>query len=132
MTVYAVTVCREAPLSSEFGLAYATKLFGEETIADLPRYVRGPRKGQIKAWLIWEKAEKGGWHRTYGVTRPGLVGAYIAAGSGDPTALRGTWMGRINELRGSRAVLSAEYRAQEAVNEIVRGEHNRQWVGEQA
>lgn len=110
MTVRAKLTTREAPLFSEFGLAYATKLFGQETIDDLPRYQRGPKKGQIKAWLIWSKAESGGWMQQIGVVRPGLVFAYISGNAGGPVALRAMWMGRVQELRGHRDVLSAAYR----------------------
>lgn len=83
MTVRARVVTKMAPLSSEFGLSYATKLFGAEALADLPRYIRGPKKGQIKAWLHWMKAESGGWYRrdlrdTGRVLRPGLVEAHIS------------------------------------------------------
>jgi hypothetical protein len=112
MTVYARIVRRTAPLfDGGFGTTYAAKLFGEETLAALPRYVRGPRKGQIKAWLIWEKAESGGWDGNLGaVVRPGLVRAWISGMYNGDMALRAQWMGRVQELRGHRDVLNAAYR----------------------
>jgi hypothetical protein len=108
--VRAVIVTRSAPLHSEFGFSYATKLFGEEAIASLPRYQRGPHKGEIKAWLVWEKAEKGGWSQKYGVVRPGLVWARIAATAYSEMPLYGTWMGRTEALSGHRDVLTEAYR----------------------
>jgi hypothetical protein len=112
MTTRAKLIRRCSPISSEFGLTYATKLFGQETIDDLPRYVRGPKKGQIKAWLVWEKAESGGWDARYGVCRPGIVHAHISGQYDGQMALRAMWMGRVQELSGQRGVLSAEYREQ--------------------
>lgn len=112
MTVRARLTRRCVPLFSEFGLEYATKLFGEQAIADLPRYQRGPKRGQIKAWLVWEKAESGGWDARYGVCRPGLVHAHISGVYDGQMPLRGTWMGRVQDLSGQRGVLSAEYREQ--------------------
>ncbi len=113
MTVRAKISRHTAPLFSEFGLTYATKLFGQETIDDLPRYVRGPKKGQIKAWLVWQKAESGGWLSNPGiVVKPGLVYAWISGQPDGDTSLRAMWMGRVETLRGHRDVLSAAYREQ--------------------
>src|SRR5687767_7899308 len=111
MTVRAVIITRTAPLHSEFGFSYATSLFGEEAIGSLPLYQRGPHKGQVKGWLVWEKAEKGGWSK-YGVVRPGLVWARIAATAYSETPLTGLWMGRTEVLSGHRDVLNEAYRQQ--------------------
>jgi hypothetical protein len=110
--VRAVIITRTAPLHSEFGFSYATRLFGEETIASLPLYVRGPHKGEVKGWLVWLKAESGGWAERYGVVRPGLVAARITAVAHGETPLRGTWMGRTEDLSGAAAVLTEAYRQQ--------------------
>lgn len=120
MTTRASFSTKSAPLFDEFGLKYATKLFGEETIASLPLYVRGPKKGKIKAWLIWIKCESGGWYRggrfaLGGVVYPGLYRAWITNSPYglECDALQGQWIGRIQTLAGHRDVLTAEYREQE-------------------
>ncbi len=101
---------RAAPLYSEFGFSYATRLFGEEAIDSLPRYIRGPHKGELKGWLIWKKAETGGFADEYGVVSPGLVWARITATAYSETPLDGTWMGRTEALSGHRNVLTGAYR----------------------
>lgn len=114
----AVLVRRNASLSEPFGLDYATKLFGADVVAALPRYVRGVKAGKVKAFLIWRKAERGGWHQENGrgrVVRPGLLDAWIApsAFSLRSEALRGPWLGRVQALAGPAVFLSAEGRAAE-------------------
>lgn len=109
---YASFDVKSAPLFGDFGLEYATKLFGEETIASLPRYVRGPKKGKIKAYLIWTKCTEGGWSNS-GVAVPGLHRAMIAPFpyAGERDALRGKWCGQDETLSLPRAYLFAEGRA---------------------
>ena len=51
-------------LSGEFGEGYARKLFGDEIVDALPRYVRGKRKGLIKGRIEWRKCVAGGWVKT--------------------------------------------------------------------
>jgi hypothetical protein len=63
MTNYAQFVAKKVPLASEFGEKFARRIFGDDDIDDLPVYVRGPKKGQKKGWLVWVRAEKGGWVR---------------------------------------------------------------------
>lgn len=87
MTNYARIENRSAYLSSEFGEDYARRLFGDEIIDALPRYVRGKRKGKIKGRVTWRKCVKGGWVKTgpyggYGdangyVQGKGFIGATI-------------------------------------------------------
>tara|TARA_R100001463_G_scaffold57809_1_gene110101 strand:+ start:222 stop:635 length:414 start_codon:yes stop_codon:yes gene_type:complete len=60
---YAVIEERSAWLSTEFGETLARKYLGDEVIDDMPRYVRGKRKGQIKGKMTWLKVESGGWVR---------------------------------------------------------------------
>lgn len=50
-----------APINSEFGEKLARKWFGDDVVDSLPEYVKGPKKGQKKGWLTWEKAISGGW-----------------------------------------------------------------------
>lgn len=59
-TNYAYIEERSAWLSTEFGEKLARKYFGSQ-VDDLPRYVRGKRKGQLKGQFNWMKVEKGGW-----------------------------------------------------------------------
>lgn len=61
---YAVIEERSAWLSTEFGETLARKYFGDKVVDDMPRYVRGKRKGQIKGKITWLKVESGGWVRT--------------------------------------------------------------------
>ena len=61
MTTYAQISERTAGLWTEFGLNFATRLFGAEALADLPRFQKGKNKGKIKAVLRWRKVERGGW-----------------------------------------------------------------------
>ena len=58
---YAYIEERSAWLSSEFGEKMARHYFGDQAVDELPRYVRGKRKGQIKGQFNWMKVEKGGW-----------------------------------------------------------------------
>lgn len=60
---YAVIEERLAWLSTEFGETLARKYFGDKVVDELPRYVRGKRKGQIKGQFNWLKVESGGWVR---------------------------------------------------------------------
>lgn len=52
---------RQAWLGQEFGESFARKLFGDQIVNDLPRYVRGKNVGKFKAQIQWIKVEKGGW-----------------------------------------------------------------------
>lgn len=113
--VNARLVTKAAPLCEEFGEAYATRLFGAEALAELPRYVRGKHAGKLKGFLHWVKAETGGWSR-YGVAYPNsTVRAWIGAGaySHESEALSGMWLGRIQHLCGSACYLGEENRAAE-------------------
>jgi len=77
---YARFVVRNAWMSQEFGVSYATKLFGAEAVASLPRISRGKRKGLIKGILVWKKCDVGGWAHSYiggYVQYPGFVDAHI-------------------------------------------------------
>src|SRR6476620_12323233 len=82
---------RSAALSSDFGLDYATRLFGEEALADLPRFSRGKNAGKLKGFVRWIKCETGGWS-DYGVVHHNTtVRAWIAPYEVSPQgqALRG-------------------------------------------
>ena len=48
-------------LSTEFGENLARKYFDDEVINDLPKYVKGKRKGKIKGSITWSKCLSGGW-----------------------------------------------------------------------
>lgn len=115
MVQYARYETKHAPLNTDFAAQLALKWFGQEVIDQLPRYVRGPKKGQVKAWLCWYKVMEGGWSRELGgVLYPGVSRAWITGtfGGEEATALRLDWCGRVQAVCGSKAVLTAEYRAQ--------------------
>jgi hypothetical protein len=107
----ATITTRTASLASEFGLEYATRLFGADTLAQLPRYVRGKNAGKLKGSLRWEKCEVGGWSRNHGgVVRPGLVRAALCEDTYGVNAYRGTYAGRTEMLDLSADFLGAEGR----------------------
>jgi hypothetical protein len=64
MTYKASITTRSAWLGKEFGEDYARKIFGDEIVDALPRYVRGKNAGKFKAEIEWAKVERGGWVRT--------------------------------------------------------------------
>ena len=85
-----------APLYSVFGLEYATRVFGQETIDSLSRYTKGDHAGKVRGWIRWRRCTSGGWLReARGVVKPGLFDACIAATSyhGRTDVLRGYWLG---------------------------------------
>jgi len=43
---------KKAYLSSEFGENFARKIFGDELINQLPRTIRGERKGKLKGYIV--------------------------------------------------------------------------------
>ena len=64
MTQYAKFQSRSAWLGTEFGESYARRLFGDEVVDSLPRYVRGKSVGKFKADVSWLKCIEGGWIKT--------------------------------------------------------------------
>lgn len=62
MTNYAEIKTRSAWLWTEFGSNYASKIVPQEILDELPRYVRGAKKGKIQNHkIVWCKVERGGW-----------------------------------------------------------------------
>lgn len=119
---YAQYETKCAPLNEPFGQELAAKWFGPEILPQLPLYVRGPKKGQIKAWLCWYKVSVGGWSRQVGgpgsgggVLKPGVSRAWISAtyAGTEDQSVRLEWCGRVQSVCGSKSVLTAEYRAEE-------------------
>jgi hypothetical protein len=104
---------RNAPLTEQFGIDYATRLFGAETIASLPRYQRGPKAGKINAFLSWDKCETGGWSRTHGCAyRPNeLVRARLTSDAFGTRPLTGQFLGRTTTHDLSGALLGEQNRA---------------------
>ena len=105
MPKYADLVRNAADLSTDFGLDWAKKLFGEEAVASLPVRASGKNKGRPKGFVVWRKASVAGYCRE--VCSPLAAGqladAWIGAGHythrGD--ALRGMWLGRVQPLAAS-------------------------------
>lgn len=64
MTQYAKLTVKSAPLSGEFGEQMARRYFGDEAVEEMPRYVRGEKKGKLKGRIGWKKVVEGGWVRT--------------------------------------------------------------------
>lgn len=73
---FAKITVQDAWLSGEFGESYARKVFGNEVVDALPRYVRGKRAGKIKGKITWRKVEKGGWLSGVGIVPPGKTYAH--------------------------------------------------------
>lgn len=76
---------KEAWLSTEFGESYARRVFDDDgfvqqtghcEVDDMPRYVRGNRKGKLKGKIVWRKVTKGGWLSGYGIVKPGTTYAH--------------------------------------------------------
>lgn len=110
---YARLETKDADIGKPFGLEWATKLFGQEVIDQLPRYVRGPKKGEIKAYVFWEKCTVGGWVRGQGVMTPGMNQAWIGPwGASSREAFVLNWGGRAQPVCGSRSYLFASGRNQ--------------------
>jgi len=118
--VTAVIESKSASLAEDFGYQYACRLFGKDVIDTLPKITRGKNKGKTRGYICWKKAIKGGWDYQYGVCLPGLVWATISENYAGNGAIRALWMGRVQELSGSRSVLGEEGRhrlEQDAENE---------------
>jgi hypothetical protein len=110
---YAKIDRKSSSLASEFGLDWATKLFGAEALAELPRFSRGPRKGLLKGFVLWLNVSEGGWDpEAQRVVRPGRTArAWIAADYDGRQIVCGHWLGRVQPLIGDRQHMFAEGRA---------------------
>jgi hypothetical protein len=98
----AATERRTADLATDFGLATATRWFGEEAIASLPVRANGKNKGKPKGVLVWLRTTEAGYHPNAGggVGPDTVVRAWIG-GSGwasEGEALTGRWLGRDQTL----------------------------------
>lgn len=137
---YAQFETRTAALSTEFGLEWATKLFGAEAIASLPVLKAGPNKGKPKGFVIWQKTTVAGYSREYSTpfAMGQLARAWIGAGqfSTRSEALEGQWMGRTQGLSGPPDYMfeegRARYAAEQARNDADRAEEIAEWRAEQA
>jgi hypothetical protein len=111
----AATEFKSAPIAGEFGRSRAIWLFGEDTVASLPLYVRGPKKGQPKGFICWNKTTEAGYHVNMGggVAAGVTVRAWIALTESmdEKAATTGIWMGRSQTLCGSHSTLGPERRA---------------------
>ena len=114
MPSYGRLETRSSDLATDFGLKWATDLFGEEAIASLPVRASGKNKGKPKGHVVWRKCSVAGYCRE--VQSPLAVGnladAWIGAGplSGRNDALPAKWHGRVQQLAGSRYFLFEEGR----------------------
>ena len=61
MTIYAKFEVKTAWLAKEFGDSYARRLFGNEVVDALPKYVKGNNLGKPRAEICWVKCTRGGW-----------------------------------------------------------------------
>jgi len=80
-------------LSAPWAEKLAREKFGDKQIDALTRYVRGPRKGLLKGWLMIKRCTRGGWVKT---------------GSYDFAAMQGcgyveSRVGRVIEIKLERA-----------------------------
>lgn len=114
MPNYAQTELRSAPLWQDFGATYATKLFGQEVLDQLPRWSRGSKRGALKATLNWIKVTKGGWSREFGcVVAPGTCRAWITSPYAAPEncSVQALFLGRQQSVCASAYYLGPEGRA---------------------
>jgi len=109
MAKYALLVTKWAGLETEFGLEWATKLFGAEAIASLPVRAAGKNKGKPKGFVIWRKAGVPGYCRevSSALAEGQLADAWIGAGaySTRENALVGKWAGRMQPLAGVKVLM---------------------------
>lgn len=113
----APTTHRTARLSEDFGRQLAERWFGAEAIASLPVLKAGPHKGQPKGTLNWLTTTAAGYHVNAGggVAAGTVVRAWVGEGMSDErNALSGMWMGRVQNLCGSKALLNEEARQRDA------------------
>jgi hypothetical protein len=139
---YAQLETRHADLATDFGLDWATKLFGTEAIASLPVRASGKNKGKPKGFVIWRKATIAGYCRD--VQAPLAVGqladAWIGSAcfSGRSNAVQGQWMGRSQSLAAAASAGCffdagrARHAAEQARNEADRQEMIADWKAQQA
>lgn len=120
-TTYATYDRKSADLASEFGREYAERLFGAEAIASLPVRKSGKNKGAPKGHVCWLKTRTAGYspYMDGGVGVGVVVRAWIGEGplSNEGDAMRGQWLGRIQNLCGSRCYLGPEAREREAARQ---------------
>lgn len=94
MTQYAKIENRTAALSSDFGLDFARRVFGDAVVDALPKVTRGKHKGAVAGDICWKKCTVGGWRNETGksgVVRPGTFDVRMRVGGAvylDPRA----WM----------------------------------------
>jgi hypothetical protein len=104
---YATLQVKSADLASDFGLGWATSLFGAEAIGSLPVRASGKNKGKPKGFVIWRKAASAGYCRE--VCSPVAIGqftdAWIGVGCfvmrGGDGVMNGMWLGRVQPLSAS-------------------------------
>ena len=120
-TTHAQTETKSASLSTEFGLSYATRLFGQETIDSLPKITRGKNAGKPKGYVHWIKTTTPGYcvYVSGGAPAGMVVRAWIGAGaySGQSDAVQARWLGRVQSVCGSRCYLGEEGRARKAAED---------------
>lgn len=118
MTKYATLETKHADLATEFGLDWATQLFGEEAIASLPKRMTGKNKGAPKGFVLWRKALTSGWcrERSHAVAPGQLVEALIGECPLSSCGVQGFWLGRFQELSAGACarVFFEDGRAREA------------------
>lgn len=123
---YAQLETCNADLATDFGLEWATKLFGAEAIASLPVRASGKNKGKPKGFVIWRKALTGGWCREFGTPLAAgqFADAWIGAGcfTTREGAVDGQWFGRKQRLAAtaSAGFFFDEGRAREAAEQARR------------
>ena len=126
MTNYAKFTTRSAPLASEFGRDWATKLFGAAVLAQVPVFSRGPKKGLPKGCVCWVDVSIGGWNRSYGVMTPGLHSAWLGEdGYTSERAFRLEWGGRVQAVHGPRLYLFTDGSERMARERAAAVEHDR-------
>jgi hypothetical protein len=132
---YAQTQQRYADLATDFGLDLATRWFGAEAIASLPVRASGKNKGKPKGVLNWLTTTTAGYcpYVSGGAPVGMVVRAWIgiAAYSGQDDAVQGQWMGRVQSLCGSKALLGPEARERDAEQRArFAAEDARRWEGQ--
>lgn len=89
---FAESEIKDAWLSTEFGESYARRIFGDDVVSNLPRYVKGQRKGQLQRQDCLAQGHKGRWISGVGLVSPGKTyahGIFEMPFGGEPVLLAG-------------------------------------------
>lgn len=123
---YATTMQRSAALSSPFGYKVACEKFGPALIDAMPKVSKGPRKGALKGFIVWQATTEGGWSRERGgVLYPGnndwrIQLGYPDGGDREGVTVVARWESQGRDLPGKVTFVRPVEEAHEAQKRLAR------------